>query len=105
MGGWDTAPDNSLAYTAILPPADIIGEVNPTILSYNSKDPRLRLALLSSKMNWKVADAAPYRLLNEVLWKDAKGPNSKMPKPRVSKLVALFDKNKARNSRHDGDDD
>ena len=105
MGGWDFAPNNSAAYTAILPPQEIIGEVNPNILSYNSKDPRLRLALLSSKMNWKVADAAPYRLLNEVLWKDAKGPNSKMPKPRVSKLVALFDKNKARNSRHDGDDD
>jgi phospholipase C len=104
MGGWDAAPNNSAAYAAILPPSDIIGEVNPKILAYNSKDPRRRLALLSSKMNWKVADAAPYRLLNEVLWKDSKGPKSKMPKPRVSKL-AMFDKNKARNSRHDGDDD
>ena len=104
MGGWDAAPNNSAAYTAILPPQEIIGEVNPSILSYNSKDPRLRLAVLSSKMNWKVADAAPYRLLNEVLWKDAKGPNAKMPKLRVSKL-ALFDKNKAPNSRYDGDDD
>ncbi len=74
------------------------------IASYDSKDPRLRLALLSSKMNWKVADAAPYRLLKEVLWKDAKGPNSKMPKPRVGKL-AMFDKNRAHNSQHDGDDD
>jgi YVTN family beta-propeller protein len=104
MGGWDTAPNNNAAYAAILPPSNIIGEVNPSIVSYNSKDPRLRLALLSSKMNWKVADAAPYRLLNEVLWKDAKGPNSKMPKPRVSKLT-MFDKNKARNSQYDGDDD
>jgi YVTN family beta-propeller protein len=104
MGGWDLASNNSAVYTAILPSPEIIGEVNPNILSYNSKDPRLRLALLSSKMNWKVADAAPYRLLNEVLWKDAKGPNAKMPKPRVSKL-AMFDKNKARNSKHDGDDD
>jgi hypothetical protein len=104
MGGWDTAPNNNAAYLAILPPRDIIREVNPSIVSYNSKDPRRGLALLSSKMNWKVADAAPYRLLNKVLWKDAKGPNSKMPKPRVSKLT-MFDKNKARNSRHDGDDD
>jgi YVTN family beta-propeller protein len=105
MGGWDAAPHNSAAYAAILPPKDIIGEVNPSSKSYASKDPRLRLAVLSSKMNWKVADAAPYRILNEVLWKDAKGPNSKMPKPRVSKLAALLDKNKARNSWHDGDDD
>ena len=104
MGGWDAAPNNSAPYTAILPPPDIIGEVNMNIASYDSKDPRLRLALLSSKMNWKVADAAPYRLLNEVLWKDAKGPNSKVPKPRVSKL-AMFDKNRAHNSQHDGDDD
>lgn len=104
MGGWDTAPNNNAAYAAILPPRNIIGEVNPTISSYNSKDPRRRLALLSSKMNWKVADAAPYWLLNEVLWKDAKGPNAKLPKPRVSKLT-MFDKNKARNSQYDGDDD
>jgi len=104
MGGWDTAPDNSEPYTAILPPPEIIGEVNMNIASYDSKDPRLRLALLSSKMNWKVADAVPYQLLNEILWKDAKGPNSKMPKLRVSKL-AMLDKNRARTSRHDGDDD
>jgi phospholipase C len=104
MGGWDFAPNNSAAYTAILPSQEIIGEVNPKIVSYNSRDPRLRLALLSSKMNWKVADAAPYQILNEVLWKDAKGPNSKRPEPRVSKF-AVFDKNKARNPRHDVDDD
>jgi len=104
MGGWDTTPNNNAPYAAILPPRNIIGEMNPSISSYASKDPRRRLALLSSKMNWKVADAAPYWLLNEVLWKDAKGPNAKMPKPRVSKLT-MFDKNKARNSQHDGDDD
>ena len=104
MGGWDAAPNNSAAYTAILPPPDIIGEVNPPTTSYDSKDPRLRLALLSSRMNWNVADAVPYQILNEVLWKDAKGPNSKMPEPRVSK-IAVSDKNKARNSGHDGDDD
>jgi hypothetical protein len=104
MRGWDAAPNNSAAYTAILPPPDVIGEVNMNIASYDSEDPRLRLAILSSKMNWKVADAAPYQLLNEVLWKDAKGPNSKMPEPRVSKLT-VFDKNRVRNSQHDGDDD
>ena len=104
IGGWDAAPNNSAAYTAILPPQDIIGEVNPSTSSYNSKDPRLRLAVLSSKMNWKVADAAPYRILNEILWRDAKGPNAKMPKLRVSAL-AIFGKNKALNFRHDGDDD
>ena len=104
MGGWDAAPRNSAAYTAILPPQDIIGEVNPTLSAYNSRDPRLRLAQLSSKMNWKVADAAPYMILNEILWRDAKGPNAKMPKLRVS-AFAMFDKNKAQNSRHDGDGD
>lgn len=105
MGGWDAAPHNSAAYAAILPPRDIIGEVNPKIASYASNDPRLRLAVLSSKMNWKTADAAPYQILNEVLWKEARGPGVKMPKLRISKIGALFEKNKARTARHDGDDD
>ena len=39
---------------------------------------------ISSGINWSVADAAPYRVLNEVLWKDAKGPGSAMPAPKVS---------------------
>jgi hypothetical protein len=94
MGGWDTAPNNSAAYTAILPPSNIIGEVNMKVASYDSKDPRRRLAMLSSKMNWNLADAAPYQVLNEILWKDAKGPSSRVPELRVSKL-AVLDNNEA----------
>jgi YVTN family beta-propeller protein len=87
MGGWDAAPNNSAAYDAILPPLEYIAAVNPQIDSYDQKDPRRRLAMLSSQMNWTSADAAPYQLLNEILWKDAKGTNSKIPELRVSALT------------------
>ena len=48
MGGWDSAPNNDAVYTAILPPKNIIGEVNPSMTSYAPNDPRRRLAELSS---------------------------------------------------------
>jgi hypothetical protein len=38
-------------------------------------------------MNWSVADADPCSVLNEVLWKDAKGAGSKIPKLRVSRIT------------------
>jgi len=104
IGGWDTAPNNIAKYDALLPPADIIGEVNPSTASLDLKDPRRLLATQSSQMNWKVADAAPYRLLNEVIWKSVKGPKAKMPEPRVSKLNSLK-KKQAGSSERDGDDD
>lgn len=86
MGGWDTAPNNSDKYVAILPPRDIIGGVNPTITAYKPGDPRRRLAKAASKMKWNVADAVPWKVLNEMLWKDAKGAHAKMPELRVSRL-------------------
>ncbi|MDQ7825127.1 MAG: bifunctional YncE family protein/alkaline phosphatase family protein [Candidatus Eremiobacteraeota bacterium] len=100
-GGWDTTPGNSAQYDAILPPADIISEVNPTTASLDRKDPRRRLAIESSRMNWKVADAAPYRLLNEILWKSVKGPESKAPELRISKLKYLENKQGQSSPRDD----
>jgi len=87
MGGWDSAPNNDAVYSAILPPKNIIGEVNPQMTSYAPNDPRLRLAELSSRMNWSVADDVPYRVFNEILWEDAKGTDSKMPELRVSGMA------------------
>jgi len=87
IGGWDTAPNNSAKYTAILPPRDIIGEVNPSLTSYALGDPRRRLAEASTRMNWNVADAVPYAILNEMLWKNAKGANAKPPELRFHKLA------------------
>ncbi len=86
MGGWDSAPNNSAPYEPILPAKSIIGEVNPSAQSYAPTDPRRRLAELSSKIDWDTADAAPYALLNEILWIDAKGAKavaSGSPDPRA----------------------
>ena len=87
MGGWDIAPNNSAAYAAILPARHIIGEMNPSSSSYGAGDPRRRLARLSAGMNWSIADAVPYKVLNEILWKDAKGVNSKVPELRASTIT------------------
>ena len=65
-------------------------------------DPRRRLAELSSDMNWKVADAVPYDVLNQVLWADMKGTDSKMPEPRETTLVVSGVQHAAQSG--DGDD-
>jgi hypothetical protein len=101
MGGWDSAPNNDAPYIAILPPREIIGKMNSSESSYAAGDPRRRLARLSSEMNWKVADAIPYKILNEILWKDAKGANSKEPELRFSNIVPEEDDE----AELDGDDD
>lgn len=99
LGGWDSAPNNDAAFSAILPPKDMIGAVNPSMSSYAPNDPRRRLAELSAEMNWNRADADPYNVLNEVLWKDARGTGSKMPEPRVSGI-----KLPGKPQYHDSDD-
>jgi len=101
IGGWDSAPNNSAKYDAILPPVQIISQVNPTIAALDPKDPWRELALLSSKMNWKAADAAPYQVLNEILWKDARGPKAKVPGLHTSKLNIP----QTKQAERDGDDD
>ncbi len=88
MGGWDSTPNNNSVFTAILPPKNIIGEMNPSLASYEPNDPRRRLAELSSGMNWDAADSADCNILNEILWKAVKGAGSSMPEPRVSRIAA-----------------
>jgi YVTN family beta-propeller protein len=88
LGGWDSSPNNDGVYAAILPPKDIIGEVNPPLTSYAWDDPLRRLAELSITINWSVADAAPYAVLNEILWKDAKGTDSELPELRTSPITS-----------------
>lgn len=61
--------------------------MNPSTTSYAPNDPRRRLAELSTEINWSIADADPYKVLNEILWKDAKGTGSKMPEPRESGIT------------------
>jgi hypothetical protein len=43
----------------------------------------------SALFNFTKADAAPDRLLNEVVWKAIKGSQSKMPEPRRSAFVKI----------------
>jgi len=102
MGGWDSAPGNNDVYNAILPSKDIIGEVNPSASSYAPNNPFRHLAELSSTMNWSVADAAPYDILNEILWKDAMGAYAVLPELRVSRITVPGEEQEM---EFDGDDD
>jgi YVTN family beta-propeller protein len=99
LGGWDSAPNNDAAFSAILPPKETIGGVNPSMSSYAPNDPRRHLAELSHDMDWSRADADPYNVLNDVLWKDARGTGAKMPEPRATGITVPGQK-----PYHDSDD-
>jgi len=47
--------------------------MNPSISSYGFNDPRSRLAKLSAKMNWSIADAVPTSPLMPILVEGCKG--------------------------------
>lgn len=103
---FDTAPTNGDVYTAILPDASIIGELNPSIVALKSNPTMARLAALSSKMDFTHPDSAPAQTLNEILWKSVKGAGSTMPAIRHGLSAAPAPKSAhAASRKHDGDDD
>jgi DNA-binding beta-propeller fold protein YncE len=79
-------------FNAILPAHDIICEKTPALVKLKLKDPRRKLALLSSRMDFTRADSAPSGLLNEILWKSVKGANAVAPAPRHSLGKAIASK-------------
>lgn len=72
---------NRDTFKAILPSESIIAERNPKISQLSRNDPRLKLALLSAKMDFKHPDSAPAQLLNSIIWKTVKGPYAVSPPP------------------------
>ena len=94
IDAWDTAPNNSAPYTAILPAQAIITEVlTPgTYYTKAQKQEYRRMVALASKMDLVHADAADPALLNEMIWKSVKGITAKMPTvrqhPAFAKLAA-----------------
>ena len=48
-------------------------------------------AALSMRMNWEAVDDAPEELLNEIIWKSVKGPDSQMPRPHTSRMRKVFE--------------
>ncbi|MBC8135895.1 MAG: hypothetical protein H8F28_08430, partial [Fibrella sp.] len=67
-------PDNAAPYTAILPDKSIIGQIN-TRTAYRAADSL-------SMLNPMREESAPDELLNEILWRDAKGKNAPLPAKR-----------------------
>jgi YVTN family beta-propeller protein len=79
---WDTSPANAQPYDAVMPPREIIGEMNPRAKDLHAGDPRLQMAMQSDAMDFVHPDAAPAQELNQIIWKTVNGPSSKMPAPR-----------------------
>ncbi len=79
---FDTVPSNGDIYSAILPPASLIEELNPSMLLLRPGTPAYHMAKLSNAMNFVHPDSAPAALLNQIIWKSVKGVHSKMPAPR-----------------------
>ena len=73
---------NPEPYSAVLPAANLIGQLNPTTALAKAKMAERRLVELSNKMDFVHPDSAPPALLNEILWEGLKGGGSKMPAPR-----------------------
>ncbi|MBI3504580.1 MAG: bifunctional YncE family protein/alkaline phosphatase family protein [Proteobacteria bacterium] len=85
----DMKPDLE-PFNAIQPEQDIY-EKNVRLGSINGPDaaPRRRAALASSRMDFRVPDAAPSDVLNEILWHDARGWTTRYPKVRRSIFFPL----------------
>jgi sugar lactone lactonase YvrE len=66
-----TAKPNFMAYQHVKPDVDLDEKNKPTAWG----------AKLSAQMNFDTEDAADDLLLNEVIWRSIKGPNSPMPAP------------------------
>lgn len=79
IGNWDTTPSNGEPYTAILPPAKILVQVNPKANEVKPVSPEAALLNDALKMDFTVADRVPADQLNDMLWKMSRGYDSKMP--------------------------
>ena len=81
---WDTQPTNADPYTAILPDAAVLREINGQSSPSEPISPEQRPVIRammeeSSHMDFTHADRAPADRLNEIIWKSVKGPDSALP--------------------------
>jgi len=66
-------------YEAIEPSRKLFEQLNPKEEELSAGDPRREMARESAAMDFVHADAAPALLLDEIVWKTVKGPQSSMP--------------------------
>jgi len=101
---FDTAPSNGDAYSAILPAASLIGELNPSMVLLKPGTPAYHMAQLSNAMDFVHPDSAPSALLNQIIWKSVKGVHSKMPAPRHNASIDARLRPAKTSAKHDSDD-
>jgi len=76
---WDTTPSNTDAFEPIVPPMELIAQINPKKAELTADDPRLELAARSEKLDFTHADAAPAAELDGIVWQSVKGAAEPMP--------------------------
>lgn len=86
---WDSGPDNSQPYQAVLPAENIIAERNPLKSSLLPGSLDYRLAIVAQTMDFRDPDSANTHLLNEMIWKSVKGFDSPVPAPVFSGAPGL----------------
>ncbi len=83
---FDSRPENSKLFTAILPDQSVICAQTPLASALKSSDPMRNLELRSAKLDFEHPDSAPSAVVNEILWKGIKGASVPMPQPKPSIL-------------------
>jgi YVTN family beta-propeller protein len=73
FSGFSPTPVNTAPYTAILPPKEIIGQIN-TAAAYRARESR--------QLDFADADRIPDGLMNDILWHSVKGATTPMPAAR-----------------------
>ena len=79
---FDTTAGNATPYAAILPPLNVISDLNPSLLALRPGTVQYHMAQLSNTMDFVHPDSAPAHLLNDIVWKSVKGVHARVPAPR-----------------------
>ncbi|MGO9124686.1 MAG: alkaline phosphatase family protein [Terriglobales bacterium] len=82
ISDWNTQPSNNAPYTATLPSQETICSQTPKLETLSRKDPRRAMIVQAGALDTRHPDSAPDRILNDLIWKSVKGPDSAPPAPR-----------------------
>ncbi len=96
IGVFDTQAVNAAPYAALLPPREIIGEVNSKT-AYRAKD--------SQRLDFSREDRVPDAVLNDILWHSVKGVATPEPPARHGLRLTAFQRRPAASHSKRGEED
>jgi hypothetical protein len=106
LSQYDAAATPAYNAFALVPDLAPFAAISPRIDINEMNDPRAWGAQDSAEMDLAEADRAPDLLLNEIVWRSVRGPDSKMPPPmRAAWLKRGVGDGDDDDADHDDDDD